>query len=501
MFLHQPDGLIYVLISGRWFRANNLAGPWTYAGNSLPRDFALIPPGQSYSGVLVSVPGTQQASDAVLLAQVPTTAVVNRAAAEAAVKVAYAGPPQFVTIPSTSMYYAVNTPDKVIRVGSLYYLCFQGIWFVSTSPNGPWKTADSVPAVIYTIPPASPMYNVTYVVVSNPTPTTVQTSYSSGYLGVFVVGAAVGTAIVYGTGYYYPPYVYYGPRPVYYPYPYTYGVAAVYNPYTGFYGVGREVYGPYGSAGTAAWYNPSTGTYGRAVTTQNAYGGHTYAQAYNPWTGTYAATSQGHNQYSQWGSSVVTNGDNWAQAQHVTNSQGSAGSFQTSKGSAGAGFSGANGNSGFVAKDANNNNVYAGADGNVYKKDSNGNWSKYDNGNWTPVDPSTGAAQAKQQKQNSTSPNSLTQSQSKGSSNLGGQSATPPSAGSGSGSTTPRAFGQSSQTQPAQPSAQAPSSGNNTMGQLQNDSQSRARGDQLEQFQNREGGGGAGAARGSRRQR
>ena len=142
------------------------------------------------------------------------------------------------------------------------------------------------------------------------------------------------------------------------------------------------------------------------------------------------------------------NGDNWAQAQHVTNSQGSAGSFQTSKGSAGAGFSGANGNSGFVAKDANNNNVYAGADGNVYKKDSNGNWSKYDNGNWTPVDPSTGAAQAKQQKQNSTSPNSLTQSPSKGSSNLGAQSGTPPSAGSGSGSTTPRASGQSPKLSP-----------------------------------------------------
>ena len=257
VFVHQPDNQIYVLISGRWFRAASLAGPWTYAGDSLPRDFAMIPPGQVYSGVLVSVPGTQQASDAVLLAQVPTTAIVNRAAAEAAVKVAYAGPPQFVTIPSTPMYYAVNTPDKVIRVGSLYYLCFQGIWFVSANPNGPWKTADSVPAVIYTIPPTSPMYNVTYVIVSNPTPTTVQTSYSSGYLGVFVVGVAVGSAIVYGTGYYYPPYVYYGPHPVYYPYPYTYGVAAVYNPYTGFYGVGRAVYGPYGSAGTAAGTTPA----------------------------------------------------------------------------------------------------------------------------------------------------------------------------------------------------------------------------------------------------
>jgi hypothetical protein len=498
VFVHQPDNLIYILISGRWFRASSLAGPWTFAGDSLPPDFAMIPPGHGYSDVLVSVPGNQQASDAVLLAQVPTTAVVNRAAAEASVKVAYAGPPQFVTIPNTTMYYAVNTPDKIIRVGNVYYLCFQGIWFVSYNPNGPWKTANSVPAVIYTIPPTSPMYNVTYVIVSNPTPTTVQTSYSSGYLGVFVVGAAVGSAIVYGTGYYYPPYVYYGPHPVYYPYPYTYGVAAVYNPYTGFYGVGRAVYGPYGSAGTAAWYNPATGTYGRAVTTQNAYGGRTYAQAYNPWTGTYAATSQGHNQYSQWGSSVVTNGENWAQAQHVTNSQGSAGSFQTSKGSAGAGYAGANGNSGFVAKDANNNNVYAGADGNVYKKDSSGNWSKYDNGNWTPVDPSTGAAQAKQQKQNSTSPNSLSQSPSKGSSTLGAQSDTPPATGSGSSSTTPRPSGRGAQTQPTQPSAQAPSGPSSTMGQLQNDSRSRARGDQLEQSQNR-GGRGEAPGRGSRR--
>ncbi|WP_353064182.1 hypothetical protein RBB77_00250 [Tunturibacter psychrotolerans] len=501
VFVHQPDGQVYILISGRWFRAPSLEGKWTYAGDSLPADFRMIPRSSPCYSVLVSVPGTQAASDAVLLSQVPTTAVVNRAAAEAKVKVAYAGPPKFDPIPTTTMSYAVNTSDKVIRVGDLYYLCFQGVWFVSRSPSGPWKTADSVPQVIYTTPPTSPMYNVTYVIVSNPTPTTVQTSYSSGYLGVFVVGMTVGSAIVYGTGYYYPPYVYWGPHPVYYPYPYSYGVAAVYNPYTGAYGVGHAVYGPYGSAGTAAWYNPSTGAYGRAVTTQNAYGGHTYAQGYNPWTGTYAATSQGHNQYSQWGSSVVTNGDNWAQAQHVTNSNGTAGSFQTSKGSAGAGFSGANGNSGFVAKDANNNNVYAGADGNVYKKDSSGNWSKYDNGGWTPVDPSTGANQTRQQKQSSNNPNQLSQSRSTNSSAPAAQRGTTPSTtGSGLDSTNPRAAGRGSQSQPASLPTQATprsSASSDTMGQLQSDSRSRARGDQLEQFQSR----GGGATRGVRRGR
>src|SRR5580693_7870127 len=517
VFIHHPDDQVYALISGRWFRAANLDAPWVYAGNDLPADFAKIPRGHSYSAVLVSVPGTQEASDAVLVAQIPTTALVNRAAAEAQVKVSYAGDPNFVPIESTTLSYASNSPDKVIRVGDLYYLCSQGVWFRSTTPNGPWKTADSVPQVIYTIPPSSPVYNVTYVTVSNPTPTTVETSYSSGYLGMFVVGMAVGAAVVYGTGYYYPPYVYWGPRyPIYYPYPYTYGVAAVYNPYTGAYGVGRVVYGPSGSAGSAAWYNPATGMYGHAVTTQNAYGGHTYASAYNPWTGTYAATSQGHNQYSQWGSSVVANGDNWAQAQHVTNANGTAASFQTSKGSAGAGFSGANGNSGFVAKDANNNNVYAGADGNVYKKDSSGDWSKWDNGSWTPVDPSTGAAQTKKQDHQQQNPTGSRQGANSQSQNLSGATAngaqqrngtaasaaatngtTPNGQTAQRGSRDPNQTTPATQTRPAQPtqtpSKSAPASG--TMGQLQNDASSRARGNQLEQ-QSR-GGARGGSARGS----
>jgi hypothetical protein len=489
VFRHTPGNQIYVLLSGRWFRADNLQGPWTFASNDLPVDFSRLPAKQPYSVVAASVPGTQEASDAVLLAQVPTTAIVNRAQAESQVKVVYSGEPQFVPIESTTMFYAVNTPYKIVRVNGLYYLCYQGIWFIGTSPNGPWKTADAVPSVIYTIPPSSPVYNVTYVVVSNPTPTTVEMSYSAGYMGMFVMGMAVGATVVYGTGYYYPPYVFWGPHPIYYPYPYTYGCAAVYNPYTGFYGVGRSVYGPYGSAGSAAWYNPSTGMYGHAYTAQNAYGGHTYASGYNPWTGTSWSTSQGHNQYSSWGSTVVNNGNNWAEAQHQSNANGTAGSFQTSKGSAGAGFSGANGNSGFVAKDANNNNVYAGADGNVYKKNSNGDWSKWDNGSWTPVDPSTAEAQAKTNAQNRTAGNQASGS----SNNLGSTPGT--SSNPNRPDTSGRNQAGSGQTVPSQRSSGTSSGSSDTMGQLQNDAGSRERGAQLEQDRNRAAG--AGPARGS----
>ena len=208
IFLDDATHKYFVLLSGRWFEADAFKGPWRYAGNELPKDFAKIPESSPKAHVLASVPGTIQAADAVMLAQIPTTAVVNKADAEAKVKVTYDGQPQFKPVEKTSLQYATNTQEKVIKDGDLYYLCFQGVWFMSTKPQGPWKTADSVPREIYTIPPSSPVYNVTYVTQTNPTATTVESSTTAGYFGLFVIGMAAGAAIAYGTGYYYPPYVY-----------------------------------------------------------------------------------------------------------------------------------------------------------------------------------------------------------------------------------------------------------------------------------------------------
>src|SRR6185437_3668056 len=264
VFLDNADKQFYVLISGRWFRGQSLEGPWVFGGNDLPEDFAKIPPDSPKAAVLASVPGTTQAADAVMLAQIPTTAVISKKEAEAKVKVAYDGDPQFKPIENTSLQYATNTSDRVIKVGDLYYLCFEGVWFMSKDPKGPWKTADSVPKEIYTIPPSSPVYNVTYVTQSNSTSDTVESSTAAGYFGMFVIGMTAGLCIGYGTGYYYPPYVWYGGGyPVYRAWPATYGVGAVYRPYSGTYGYGRAAYGPYGAARSSAWYNPSTGRYGR----------------------------------------------------------------------------------------------------------------------------------------------------------------------------------------------------------------------------------------------
>jgi hypothetical protein len=380
LFVDNTNRQCYVLLSGRWFRAAAVQGPWSYAGNDLPADFAKIPAASPKVHVLASVPGTVEASDAIMLAQIPTTATLQRADAEAKAAVSYDGAPQFASIPGTSLQYATNTQEKVIQYGNNYYLCFQGVWFLSVTANGPWKVADTVPQEIYTIPPNSPVYNVTYVTQTTTT-TTVDSSYTAGYLGMFVVGMAAGAAIAFGTGYYYPPYIYWGgPYPIYRPWPYTYGAGVVYNSWTGGFAAHGAIYGPYAAAGASAWYNPATGRYGRSATVQGYYGGRSAAASYNPWTGAGGATVQGHNAYAQWGHSAATNGDQWARTGHVTTANGTAFAYQGSGGQA-AGFHGQNGT---VVK--GNNYTYAGNDGSVYRKDSNGQWSKWNDGGWSPVD-------------------------------------------------------------------------------------------------------------------
>ncbi len=393
VFKYAPTGAYYYLTSGRWFTSTTpFLGPWTFATYSLPSDFAQIPPNNPMSSVLASVPGTPQAEDAVLIAQIPTTVTVNPSQAANEVKVSYVGSPQFLPITGTTMSYATNTPNKVIQVGSQYYLCYQGIWFVGPSPAGPWQTAQTVPQVIYTIPPSSPVYNVTYVTQTTLSSGEVQASYTAGYMGAFVMGAAVGAIVASGTGYYYPPYIYHG---YYYPYAATYGYHT-YNPYTGAYGYGGAAYGPYGNAHWGTSYNPNTGTYARGAEENTAYGSRAQGEAYNPYTGASAATRQGSNAYGSWGQSVYSKNGNTAYTQHASNAYGSAATAQTSKGGYAGATSTAYGNT--AAGKTASGDMYAGHDGNVYKNTGSG-WQKYDNGSWNTVDKSTAQASAQSYQQ------------------------------------------------------------------------------------------------------
>jgi hypothetical protein len=411
VFVYKPTQQFYYLTAGRWFSAPDLQGPWTYATPNLPADFAKIPSSSPASAILATVPGTEEAKDAVLLAQVPTTMTVKPAEAAAKVKVAYAGDPKFEPIKGTSMKYATNTADKVIELDGTYYLCLQGVWFMAPTSTGPWSTCMSVPNEIYTIPSSSPVYNVTYVTQTANPDGTVTSNYTAGYLGTFILGAATGAILADGSGYWWPPYCSGG---YYYPYPATYCGAYWgygYHPYatpyydynTGAYGWKASAYGPYGSATAGAGYNPYTGTYARGGAVSTPYGSRSAAQAYNPYTGTYAQTRQGSNPNAQWGSSYVSRGNQSATMGHYSTANGTVAGISTSKGGEAAGASTARGNTA-VGKTASGN-MYAGHDGNVYKNTGNG-WEKYDNGSWNSVNkpqPNWQGAESSQQRTGSES--------------------------------------------------------------------------------------------------
>ncbi|HKB39504.1 MAG TPA: hypothetical protein VKD72_23915, partial [Gemmataceae bacterium] len=164
LFRLGKTGPVFFLVSGRWFSAPDYTGPWTFASEKLPDDFKKIPVEHPRSRILASVPGTEEAAEAVMLAQIPETASVDKKGVQAP-EVTYQGDPQFQAVEQTTVSRAVNTDKDIIKVVDLYYMCFDGVWFMSRSANGPWEVTGSVPSQIYEIPPSSPSYNVTNVTV------------------------------------------------------------------------------------------------------------------------------------------------------------------------------------------------------------------------------------------------------------------------------------------------------------------------------------------------
>lgn len=241
----------YVLLSGRWFKSKALSGgAWTFVSPAaLPPSFAKIPPDSEAGEVLASVPGTDQAEDALLDAQLPQAAAIRRS--EAKLEVLYDGEPQFVAIEGTTTEYAVNASTAVLKIRGRYYACADAIWYVADAAQGPWLIADSVPREdVEQIPPSAPVYNVKYVTIYDATPDVVYVGYTPGYLGCYPWGGTV----VWGTGWFYPPWV--GPL-YYWPWPWTWGFCARYDPWSG-WGFGITWSFPFFDVydGWGGWFRP-----------------------------------------------------------------------------------------------------------------------------------------------------------------------------------------------------------------------------------------------------
>ncbi len=237
IFMHVSEQDYYIVLSGRWFKAKSLNGPWTFSpSDELPPAFGNIPEESKQADSRVFVAGTTEAREAVMDSQIPQTAAVKKGPVD--IEVSYDGEPRFTAIEGTSLTYAENTASTVLKSGSNYYLVEDAVWYIGSSPTGPWQVAESRPGDVDTIPPESPVYNVKYVYIYDSTPEVVYVGYTPGYTGSYVYN----TTIVYGTGWYYRPWIspYY-----YYPRYGTWGFHITYNPWTGWgFGLGW-VWGPF----------------------------------------------------------------------------------------------------------------------------------------------------------------------------------------------------------------------------------------------------------------
>ncbi|MCY6383244.1 hypothetical protein [Hoeflea prorocentri] len=363
LFRDTANNTWYFLTSGRWFSASDLKGPWSFASENLPDDFRNIPDGEPYSIVRASVPGTSESQEARLTASIPTTARVSRS--DVSVDVTYFGDPKFERITGTDMAYAVNTNFTVILVGGKYFVLYNGVWFIGDAPTGPFTVADTVPDEMYTIPPSSPVYNVTYVRVYETTPDYVVYGYTSGYLWAFL---AWGT-LIYGTGYYYPPYWVYTPGypPIYRPWRVTYGSGTYYLPgrgtFTAHYG---RAYGPYGGIAAGGIYNQNTGGYIRGARAWGPYNQAGYIAVRGPGGNRYWVADVNGNIYKSWDRGVTTN-SRWSRENTASKAQG-----QWQKRKSGQ------------TSSARGQNILADRDGNVFRKE-NGNWKQHNKGSWENI--------------------------------------------------------------------------------------------------------------------
>ena len=171
LFLQPATNSYFVLLSGRWFSAHALAGPWAFATDKLPPDFSMIDP----AGPDACRAGRGSRHDRRTGGSTQGADPEHRRASSAArrsSRVAYSGAPQFVAVTGTTMLLR-GQYQHLRAAGEEQLLRVRGRRLVRRRklPSGPWVLADSVPEVIYTIPAASPVYPVTYVRVYAVAPT------------------------------------------------------------------------------------------------------------------------------------------------------------------------------------------------------------------------------------------------------------------------------------------------------------------------------------------
>ena len=378
VFMDVKSQHYYLVISGRWYRAESMKGKWQFvASDKLPASFQDIPTDSKYVDVRAFVAGTDEAKEAIMDAQIPQTAAVKRGTVD--IDVVYDGKPKFEKIDGTKLLFAVNCSETVIKAGQDYYLVKDAVWYRAGGPTGPWAVSDKAPPGIEGVPPSSPVYHTKYVYVYDTTPDVVYVGYTPGYVGSYVYGPT----IVYGTGWYYSPWVtpyYYYPRPV------TWGFSVSYNPWTGWgfgmsWSSGPFSFGFYTGGGYhgARWGHGWYGPRGYRASYNNIHidnvniNRNTYNRINNR-NNLYRSPEQRAHIHNTINSRSLTSSDRQAIQSRIES-----GGHGTAATLAAAGAAG--GAAAAINRQNRQNNIIADRDGNVLRN-TNGQWQQRSGGQW-----------------------------------------------------------------------------------------------------------------------
>jgi hypothetical protein len=224
LFLHLKSAAYYLLVAGRWFTSEDVAGPWKEAFGGLPEEFAKIPRDHVRGHVVWCVPGTPEAAEACVRASFEERITLGRATS---LTVQYeGGQPNTVPLEGTDLKLVTNSDDDVVVAENAWWCCARGVWMRSEDGRQNWKPATSLPAAIASLPEASGAFQLRYCKALGPVEGGFRFGVTGGYSGVLAMRGVP----VHGTGH--------SRRGVlrgghWYPFPRTFGDNRWYDPVSG----------------------------------------------------------------------------------------------------------------------------------------------------------------------------------------------------------------------------------------------------------------------------
>lgn len=262
MLFHPKTESFYLCVSGRWFTAEDVSGPWKEAFGALPPELSKIPRDHALGHLAWCIPGTPEAAEAVALTSIEERATISRATS---VTVSYEGKePRVVPLEGSNVKFATNTDDDVFSADGAFWCCAKGLWFRSDDGRANWSPAPSVPLTLSSVTESCGLFQTKFVRAAGPAEQGFRFAVSGGFQGVFVSKGAP----VHGTGAV--------RRGVlrdgnWFPYPRTWGENRWYDPVAGVFQARSVRYGADMKAAADEW-SPYTASYGRVRQFADRYG-------------------------------------------------------------------------------------------------------------------------------------------------------------------------------------------------------------------------------------